>query len=269
MTLDEARAQGVAPKRGGVLNALLTPEPPVLILGVNSQGPTLQAASKIYQGLFKFSPTLEPLPELAQSWSLSEDKRSYTFKLQPNVTFHDGKPMTADDVIFSIMRFHMELSPRARSIFAKIKEATAPDPHTVVFTLDSPFDPFLLMFDVTTCAIMPKHIFDVDGAKAAEFRSNPGNQRPIGTGPFMFSEWQRGSFIRLKRYEGYWKPGQPYLDEIIFRIVPDSQSRGRGAADGPGADVGRQRHRAVRRAALPTAAQPRHGRPRAGSISHH
>ena len=226
MTLAEARAQGVAPKRGGVLNALLTPEPPVLILGVNSQGPTLQAASKIYQGLFKFSPTLEVLPELAASWSLSEDKRSYTFKLQPNVTFHDGKPMTADDVIFSITRFHAELSPRARSIFAKIKEAKAPDPLTVVLTLDSPFDPFLLMFDVTTCAIMPKHVFDVDGAKAAEFRNNPGNQRPIGTGPFMFGEWQRGSFIRLKRYEGYWKPGQPYLDEIIFRIVPDSQSRG-------------------------------------------
>ena len=221
MTLAEAQAQGVAPKRGGTLNTVLTPEPPVLILGVNSQGPTLICASKIYQGLVKFSPTLEVLPELAKSWELSDDKRTYTFHLQEGVTFHDGKPFTADDVVFSITKFHMELSPRARGIFAKIKEATAPDPLTVKLTLDTPFDPFLLMFDVTTVAMMPKHIYE-----GTDYRTNPANQTPIGTGPFRFMEWQRGNFIRLRRYDGYWKPGQPYLDEIIYRIVPDSQSRG-------------------------------------------
>lgn len=226
MTAAEARAQGIAPKRGGTLNTVLTPEPPVLILGVNSQGPTLVAASKIYQSLLKFSPTLEPLPELAKSWELSDDKRTYTFRLQDGVTWHDGKPLTAEDVVFSVMRFHMELSPRARGVFAKIKEAKAVDALTVTMTLDTPFEPFLLMFDVTTCAIMPKHVFDVPGAGAAEFRNNPQNQTPIGTGPFRFVEWQRGNFIRLRRYDGYWKPGQPYLDEIIYRIIPDSQSRG-------------------------------------------
>ncbi len=226
MTLAKARAQGIEPKRGGTLNALLTPEPPILILGVNSQAPTLIAGSKIYQGLVKFSPTLEPLPELARSWDISDDKTTYTFHLQDGVTWHDGQPFTADDVIFSIMKFNMELAPRARGIFAKIKEATAPDPLTVTLRLDSPFAPFLLMFDVTAAVIVPKHVFDAPGAGAAEYRNNPANQHPIGTGPFMFSEWQRGSFIRLKRYEAYWKKGQPYLDEIIFRIVPDSQSRG-------------------------------------------
>lgn len=221
VTLDDARAQGIAPKRGGTLNALLTPEPPVLVLGVNSQGPTLMAASKIYQGLLKYSPTLEPLPELARSWSLSPDKLTYTFKLQEGVTFHDGKPFTADDVIFSIMKFHMELAPRARSVFNSIKSAEAPDPHTVTLTLDRPFEPFLLMLDVTTCSMMPKHLYE-----GTDYRNAPANQKPIGTGPFQFTEWQRGSFIRLKRYDNYWKPGQPYLDEIIYRIVPDSQSRG-------------------------------------------
>jgi peptide/nickel transport system substrate-binding protein len=221
MTLDQARAQGVAPKRGGTLNALLTPEPPVLIMGVNNQGPTLIAAGKMFQGLIKYSPTLEPLPELAKSWELSDDKKTYTFHLQQGVTFHDGKPFTADDVIFSIMKFHTELGPRARAVFQKIKEATAPDPLTVKLTLDSPFEPFLLMFDSTTCCMMPKHLYD-----GADFRNAPANQHPIGTGPFQFVEWQRGSFIRMKRYDGYWKQGQPYLDEIIYRIVPDSQSRG-------------------------------------------
>jgi peptide/nickel transport system substrate-binding protein len=220
MTSAQAMAQGVAPKRGGTLNTVLSPEPPILILGVNNQGPTLLCASKIYQSLFKFSPTLEPLPQLAKSYELSDDKRTYTFHLQENVKWHDGEPFTADDVIFSVMKFHMELAPRARGIFAKIKDATAPDPLTVKFTLDAPFEPFLLMFDVTAASMMPKHIFD-----GTDYRNNPHNQTPIGTGPFKFAEWQRGQFIRLVRFDGYWKPNQPYLDEIIYRIVPDSQSR--------------------------------------------
>jgi peptide/nickel transport system substrate-binding protein len=221
MTLEQARAQGITPKKGGTLNALLTPEPPVLIMGVNNQGPTLMAASKIFQGLIKYSPKLEPLPELAKSWELSDDKKTYTFHLQPGVTFHDGKPFTADDVIFSIMKFHMDLAPRARGVFLKIKEATAPDPLTVKLTLDTPFEPFLLMFDSTTCCMIPKHLYE-----GTDYRNAPANQHPIGTGPFQFVEWQRGSFIRMKRYDGYWKKGQPYLDEMIYRIVPDSQSRG-------------------------------------------
>jgi peptide/nickel transport system substrate-binding protein len=220
MTLAEARAQGITPKAGGTLTSLLTPEPPILIPGVNNQGPTLIVASKIYQSLLEFSPTLEPKPLLAKSWTISDDKKTYTFQLQDSVKFHDGVPMTADDVIFSIMKFHFELAPRARGVFSKIKQATAPDPHTVVLTLDAPFEPFLLMFDVTTVAIMPKHIYE-----GTDFRNNRANQKPIGTGAFMFAEWQRGNFIRLQKFDGYWKPGQPYLDGIIYRIVPDSQSR--------------------------------------------
>jgi peptide/nickel transport system substrate-binding protein len=219
LSAEEAMAQG-APKKGGTLTSLLTPEPPILIPGVNSQSPTLLVTSKIYQSLLEFSPKLEPKPLLAKSWSLSDDKKSYTFHLQENVKWHDGQPMTADDVIFSVMKFHFELAPRARGVFSKIKEATAPDPHTVVFTLDAPFEPFLLMFDVTATAIMPKHIYD-----GTDYRNNPANQKPIGTGPFQFAEWQRGNFISLKRFDEYWKPGQPYLDGITYRIVPDSQSR--------------------------------------------
>ena len=72
---------------------------------------------------------------------------------------------------------------------------------------------------------MPKHIYDLPGADAAAYRNNPANQKPVGTGPFEFVEWQRGNFIQLKKFDGYWKPGQPYLDAITYRIVPDSQSR--------------------------------------------
>lgn len=216
-----AAAEAPAPRRGGTLNALLTPEPPILIPGVNNQSPTLIAAGKMFQGLLKFSPTLDPLPELARSWSLSEDRKTYTFHLQEGVTWHDGQPFGAEDVVFSIMKFNMELAPRARGIFSRIKQVATPDALTVVLTLDAPFEPFLLMFDATACPIVAKHIYD-----GTDYRNTPANQKPVGTGPFTFAEWQRGSFIRMKRYDKYWKKDQPYLDEIIWRIVPDSQSRG-------------------------------------------
>jgi peptide/nickel transport system substrate-binding protein len=86
--------------------------------------------------------------------------------------------------------------------------------------LDAPFEPFLLIFDCANVSIVPKHVY-----QGQDYRTTPANQRPIGTGPFRFAEWQRGNFIRLERFEEYWKPGQPYLDAIIYRIVPDSQSR--------------------------------------------
>jgi peptide/nickel transport system substrate-binding protein len=220
MTLAQARAQGVTPKRGGTLVSLLTPEPPILVLGVNGQGPTLIVGSKIYQGLIMFSETMQPLPQLAQSWMVSDDKRTYTFHLQPGVTFHDGTKMTADDVIFSVMQFAMTLSTRARTVFSQIEKAESTDPLTVAFTLKQPFEPFLLAFPTVGCPIVPKHIYD-----GTDYRNNPANAVPIGTGPFKFAEWQRGNFIRLVRNDAYWKPGQPYLDSIIYRIVPDGQSR--------------------------------------------
>jgi peptide/nickel transport system substrate-binding protein len=215
-----ARAQTTAPKKGGVLTSLLTPEPPILILGVNNQGPTQIVATKIYEGLLEFSFKLEPMPRLAKSWTLSDDRKTYTFHLQQNVKWHDGAPFSSHDVVFSIMQFQMKLSPRARGVFSKIKAADAPDANTVTLTLDAPFEPFLLMFDVSTVPIMPAHIYE-----GTDYVNNPANQKPIGTGPFQFAEWQRGNFIRLTKFPDYWKPGQPYLDGITYRIVPDSQSR--------------------------------------------
>jgi peptide/nickel transport system substrate-binding protein len=220
MTLEQARAQGIVPKSGGTLTTFLTPEPPILVNAINFQAPTIIVGSKIFQGLLKYSFDLKPLPQLAKSWDVSPDTLTYTFHLQDNVKWHDGQDFTADDVIFSLLKFHMQMSPRARSILQKVIKATTPDPHTVQLTLDSPFEPFLLAFDVATLPMLPKHIYD-----GTDYRTNPTNLKPVGTGAFAFAEWQRGNFIRLKKFLDYWKPGQPYLDEIIYRIAPDSQSR--------------------------------------------
>ncbi|MFH5923315.1 ABC transporter substrate-binding protein [Roseomonas xinghualingensis] len=220
LSASAAMAQGIQPKRGGVLNVILNPEPPVLQIGINNQTPTLIQGTKITQGLLKFSPTLEPMPELAKSWTVSPDGLVYEFKLQENVKWHDGRPFTADDVIFSVMSFNKEVAPRLRGVIAGIAEATAPDPHTARFVLKQAFQPFLLCFDATALPMVAKHVYD-----GTDFRANPANARPIGTGPFKFVEWQRGNFVRMERFDGYWKPGQPYLDGILWRVIPDGQSR--------------------------------------------
>lgn len=215
---DEAFAQNPAPK---VLTTMITPEPPIAVLGVNNQGPTQIVGSKIFEGLLTFSKSLEPRPGLAKAWNVSSDGLTYTFTLNSGVTWHDGKPFSADDVIFSLMTFHMDVSPRSRAILQRIESAAAPDPATVVLKLKQPFEPFLLMFDVTSCAIVPKHIYD-----GTDFRQNPANLKPVGTGPFKLEEWQRGNFIRLVKNNTYWKPGHPKLDGIIYRVIPDSNLRG-------------------------------------------
>ena len=206
--------------RGGTLNTIIQPEPPILVTALNQQQPTLTLGGKIYESLLRYSIDLKPMPGLAQSWTVSPDGLTYTFKLFPNITFHDGKPMTSADVVFSVMSVLTETHPRARGTFQRIEKAETPDPLTVVFTLKQPFAPFLSSFDCTTAPILPKHIYE-----GTDFRKNPANAQAIGTGPFKLKEWVRGSHIHLVRHEGYYRPGEPHLDEIFYRVIPDAASR--------------------------------------------
>ena len=206
--------------KGGTLNTIIQPEPPILVTAFNQQQPTLTLGGKIYESLLKYGADLKPMPGMAQSWEISPDGLTYTFKLFPGITFHDGKPMTSEDVVFSCMKVLTETHPRARQNFARVASAEAPDPLTVVFKLKQPFAPFLGCFDCTSAPIVPKHIYE-----GTEFRKNPMNDKAIGTGPFKLKEWVRGSHVHLVRHDGYYRKDEPYLDEIIYRIIPDGASR--------------------------------------------
>jgi len=212
--------RAVGQTSGGTLNTIIQPEPPILVTALNQQQPTLTLGGKIYESLLRYDFDLKPIPGLAQSWEVSPDGLTYTFKLFPNVTFHDGTPLTADDVIFSVTKMLMETHARARGTFSRVDKAEAPDPHTVVFRLKTPFAPFLGAFDCTTAPIVPKHIYD-----GTDYRKNPANAQAIGCGPFKLKEWVRGSHVHLVKHEGYYRPGEPHLDEIIYRVIPDSASR--------------------------------------------
>jgi ABC-type transport system substrate-binding protein len=209
-----------AQTRGGTLNVLVQPEPPTLMLGINQQGPVELVGSKIYQTLLTYDFALKPQPGLAKSWTQSPDGMTYTFKLQENVKWHDGKPFTSADVVFSTKTFLPEVNPRARAVLAHVADVEAPDAQTVVFKMKQPFGPFLGSFVPSNMPMVPKHIYE-----GTDFRTNPANQTPIGTGPFKFKEWQRGQYIHLVRNDDYWKPGLPYLDAIYFRVLPDASAR--------------------------------------------
>ncbi|MFC3553076.1 ABC transporter substrate-binding protein [Alcaligenes endophyticus] len=215
--------QGVAwsQTQGGTLVAVVQPEPPLLMSGINQQGPTLYVAAKIYQGLLTYSADLTPQPSLAKSWTISDDGLVYTFTLQEGVKWHDGHPFSAEDVVFTVDKLLRETQPRIRTLINKyIDKIVATDESTVEFTLKSPFAPFIYAFEAGSIPIVPKHLYE-----GTDYKTNPANLTPVGTGPFKFDEWKRGSYIKLVRNPDYWKPGQPYLDEVIFRVVPDAASR--------------------------------------------
>jgi peptide/nickel transport system substrate-binding protein len=210
-----------APKSGGALQVVVTPEPPMLMQGLNQNGPTNMIAGNIYESLLRYDEKLQPMPSLAKSWEISPDQTVYTFRLQEGVTWHDGKPFTADDVVFTLDKFLREVHPRWRPIVnGQVKAIEKVDDLTVRVSLKQPFGPFLLSQEVASAPIVPKHVYE-----GTDYRANPANNTPVGTGPMKFGEWRKGSFVKLVRNESYWDKGRPYLDEMYFQFIPDAAAR--------------------------------------------
>lgn len=208
------------PVNGGRANVVIQPEPPSLMLGLVQNGPTQMVAGNIYESLLRYDHDLNPMPSLAKSWSVSEDGKTYTFKLQDGVTWHDGTAFSAADVVFTADVFLRETHARLRASLKHVESITAPDDTTVVFQLKNPFGPFIGIFEAGTMPIVPKHIYE-----GTDYKKNPANNTPIGTGPFKFTDWVKGSHILLKKNEDYWDEGKPYLDEIYWHVIPDANSR--------------------------------------------
>lgn len=212
-----------APKRGGSLIIAVENEPSSLGSHLTTDTPTFMVVDNIYNALVLLDENLQPQPDLAQSWTVSPDGRVYTFKLATNAKWHDGKPVTAADVEFTFNELIAKNHPRAGTWWPNVESAKALDAHTFEFRLKEPYVPFLTMLGSvlsSSALIMPKHIYEGKDAK-----TNPANQAPIGSGPFKFVRWQRGSFIELARNDQYWKPGKPYLDRVVLQMMPDAAAR--------------------------------------------
>lgn len=172
---------------------------------------------KIYETLIeRNNETLELEPLLAESWEISEDTLKYTFKIREGIKWHDGKPFTSEDIVFSyktIMDPKVD-SPQLRAYFQEIRDVKAIDELTVEFTYARPY--FLALEFCGGMPIVPKHIFD-----KGDFNTNPAGRDPIGTGPYKFVKWTTGREIVLEKNPDYWGE-KPKLDKIVFKIISDN-----------------------------------------------
>lgn len=165
--------------------------------------------SNIFEGLTRFGPDGSVNPGLAHSWDLSEDGTVYTFRLREGVQFHDGTPMTADDVVFTLDRARAEDSTNAqKQLFAAIDTVRAIDPLTVEVTLAQPQGAFLFNMAWGDAVIM----------SPASVETNATN--PVGTGPFRFVRWVQGDRLELERNPDYWGEA-PALERATFRFISD------------------------------------------------
>ncbi|MET2826346.1 ABC transporter substrate-binding protein [Mesorhizobium shangrilense] len=166
--------------------------------------------ANVFEGLTRIGPNSEVLPDLAESWTISDDGKVYTFKLHTGVKFHDGADFSADDVKFSLDRARADNSVNAqKGLFAAIDTVEVIDPATVKVTLKHPQGSFLYNMGWG------------DAVMVSPKSADTNKEKPIGTGPFKFQNWVKGSSITLVKSDHYW--GAPvFLDKVEFRIVPDA-----------------------------------------------
>ncbi|TDK48682.1 ABC transporter substrate-binding protein [Antarcticimicrobium luteum] len=206
-----------AQERGGSLKVALFPEPPTVVAGLSGLGSASIVSSKIYEALVTYDTDLNPLPWLATSWETSEDGLVWTFNLAEDAKWHDGTPFTAADVVTSYQVFSVE-NDRLKLISAKIDGVEAVTEHQVRFILKESIPSFIYMMNYGNLPIIPAHLY-----AAGNFRENPANATPIGTGAFKVADWEKGSYIHLVRFEDYRDGSRPYLDDLYFVTIPDAQ----------------------------------------------
>ncbi|MDQ3444600.1 MAG: ABC transporter substrate-binding protein [Pseudomonadota bacterium] len=225
--LSSATLTAQEPKRGGTLTFSYQPEPSALSTIATTAVPVALISTKIFESLLEYKgPELAPLPGLAESWTVAPDGKTYTFKLRKGVQWHDGKPFTSADVKFSIEKLVAPYHSRGRVYYGELAGIDTPDAHTVVFRLKQPVPYFLKAFQPSESPILPQHIMAaVDTSDAKNVRQADFMSKPVGTGPFQFKEWKKGSHIILERNANYWKKGRPYLNQVIFRVIPDGAAR--------------------------------------------
>lgn len=207
------------PNKNKTLFANIVPEPVGLISGIFPANPANVISSNLFDGLITYNEKFEPVPQLATSWTTAADGKSITFHLRAGVKWHDGHPFTAEDVRYSIEQTKAS-HPIAGPSFSALTAIKTPDPLTVILEFSAPSLVVWSVLNGTHTNILPRHLY-----AGTDPLKNPANHRPIGTGPFMFKEWVRGSHITLVRNPNYWDAGKPHVDQLVFKIIPDASAR--------------------------------------------
>ena len=205
-------------KKGGTVVVGITADPGQLNPGLTTASGTHAVADNMFNGLLQFNDKLEPQPSLAESWTVSPDGKTYTLNLAKGVLWHDGQPFTSADVKFTFEKVLLLYHSRTKAGLENALDGIdTPNDNTVVFRFKQPYAPLLRRLDVVEAAILPMHIY-----QGTDVQNNPANTSPIGTGPFKFKEYVKGDHITLVRNDKYFKQGLPYLDQVIFKVIPTS-----------------------------------------------
>jgi peptide/nickel transport system substrate-binding protein len=219
-----------APVAGGTLVYARGHDAVRLDPGHETDGESFKVMDNLYENLVTFADTTtEIVPELATRWEISEDGLTYTFHLRPGVKFHDGSPLDAAAVVFSLDRqrdkkpphpFHSVGGPYAywqsMSMDDIVQGIEAADDSTVVFTLKRRNSPFIANLAMGFASIV--------SPTAAEKHGEDFFKHPSGTGPFRFVEWVKDDHITLERNPDYWGE-KAHLDRVVFRTIPENTVR--------------------------------------------
>ena len=178
-----------------------------------------RTADLIYSGLVHITPALEAVPDLAESWE-NPDPTTFIFKLREGLTFSDGSPLTADDVVYTFTTLtNPDFNAPQRALYSPISAVEAVDPQTVKFTLSAPYAPLLSYLDI---GIVPKAL--VEGGTDIALN-------PVGAGPMKMVSWNRGSEIVLEANDSYWR-GAPEVEKVVFKVIGDNSARAQAFESG-------------------------------------
>jgi peptide/nickel transport system substrate-binding protein len=169
----------------------------------------------VLEGLAKINVDGSVTPLLAESWSMEPDGKSYTFKLKKGVKFHDGEAFDASDVKFSFERAKDDKSTNKakKAVFDNIRRIDTPDAQTVILTLENADPNFLFRMGENTAVIL-------DAKSAASTAT-----KPIGTGPFTFDDWKKGTSVSLKKWPGFRDAKSVKIERVTFRFINDPAAR--------------------------------------------
>lgn len=208
------------PRKGGTLVYALGGDPAHLNVAITTDLNAQQVATHIFSQVLRVDKDAKVTGDLAESWTMAPDGLTYTFKIRDNVKWHDGKKLTAEDVRWALSEINMKLNPVASTGFAAVDKIEAPDDTTMVVRMKRPF-PAFVPWSFVNQWIYPKHIYE-----GTDPRKNERNFRnPVGTGPFVFKEWVRGSHVIMERNPDYYRKDMPYLDRVVARFIPDHGAR--------------------------------------------
>ena len=217
-------ASGGTPVAGGNLVIARTADSQSMNNTTVFDNESIWVFEQIFQPLYTVSANGKSVvPELATGYTVSKDKKTYTFTLRPGVKFSSGQPMTSKDVVFSINQARAAKSGWGY-IDTAIKSVTGPTPGTVVVSLKFPWAPLLADLSLFANDIVPANY---GGKTEAAFYA-----APVGTGPFKWDYWHKGQALKLVKNTFYWQPGLPYLNSVTWTDTPNDNTRQLQLKDG-------------------------------------